>query len=130
MLNGISNIMDINQPNLTTAAKLASRVDAYFKYIEGEYHEEQKPGKTAGSPTETVKVYDREPEPPTIAGLTFFLGFNSRREYDDYEENGLYAKILKRARLRIEAEYEKKLHYQSSAGAMFALKTMGIKISR
>jgi len=70
-------------------------------------------------------VWDREPEPATFAGLTLYLGFNSRQEFDDYEQNGAYAHLLKRAKLRIEASYERKLHNQSSTGAIFALKSMG-----
>jgi hypothetical protein len=108
-----------------TAASLATLVDAYFIYIEGEYHLEDKPGKTTDASAATHKVCDREPEPPTITGLALYLGFNSRQELDDYEANGAYAHILKRGRLRIETGYEKKLHNQSSAGAIFALKSMG-----
>jgi hypothetical protein len=61
---------------------------------------------------------------PTLAGLAFFLGFNSRHEFDACEAKGKYALALQRARLRIEAIYEKKLH-DSSGGAVFALKSMG-----
>jgi len=69
------------------------------------------------------KVFDREAEPATIAGLAFFLGFNSRDEFDEYESRGKFSTLIKRARLRIEAAYEKKL--DTPAGAMFALKNMG-----
>ena len=100
--------MHVNLLDFTTATKLAKRVKAYFKFIEGDYYIDYKPGKTAESLPEEVKIYTREAEPPTIAGLTLFLGFNSRAEFDEYEANGLYANILKRGRLRIEAEYEKK----------------------
>jgi hypothetical protein len=70
-------------------------------------------------------VWDREPEPATIAGLALYLGFSSRQAFEDYEANGKFADRLKRARLQIEAAYEKKLHYQSPTGAIFALKSMG-----
>lgn len=63
-------------------------------------------------------------DPPTLAGLAFFLGFNSRGEFEECESSGRYSTILKRAALRIEAAYEKKLH-DSSGGALFALKNMG-----
>src|ERR1700743_1097778 len=62
---------------------------------------------------------------PTMAGLAFHLGFNSREDFEEYELNGKFADQLKRARLRIAADYEKKLHATSSAGAIFALKSMG-----
>ncbi len=62
--------------------------------------------------------------PPTIAGLAFYLGFTSREQFGSYESNGKFADDLKRARLRIEDVYERKLHQQPS-GAIFALKTLG-----
>jgi hypothetical protein len=62
-------------------------------------------------------------EQPTLTGLAFILGFNSRQEFEAFEARGRYSATLKRARLRIEAIYEQRLH--SSAGAVFALKNMG-----
>ncbi|RYZ94856.1 MAG: hypothetical protein EOP47_26995, partial [Sphingobacteriaceae bacterium] len=61
----------------------------------------------------------------TLSGLILFLGFESRADFDSYEKNGAFAGTLKRGRLRIEAEYEKKLHFQSPTGAIFALKKLG-----
>jgi hypothetical protein len=103
------------------------RIQAYFDHIEGEYHLEKKASKKTDSQPELTdqKVWDREPEPATIAGIAFFLGFNSREEFDAYESSGKYAAAIKRARLRIETIYEKKLHQQAPTGAMFALKNMG-----
>ncbi|HTH83363.1 MAG TPA: terminase small subunit [Mucilaginibacter sp.] len=102
-------------------------VQAYFDYIDGEYHFENKPAKKNDTQSDHVenKVWDREPEPATIAGLAFFLGFNSRDEFDAYETSGKYAAVIKRARLRIETVYEKKLHQQAPTGAIFALKNLG-----
>ena len=61
----------------------------------------------------------------TFAGLAFHLGFSSRQEMEDYELNGKFAEKIKRARLRVMAGYEKKLHVTSSTGAIFALKSSG-----
>src|ERR1700739_4149789 len=63
-------------------------------------------------------------DPPTLAGLAYFLGFTSRQEYESFEAKRKYSALLKRARLLIESIYEKKLHH-SSSGAVFVLKTMG-----
>ena len=116
----------MSQPNFTNAGKLAARINAYFNFIEGEYHLEDKPGKeTKDQPVPTIKVWDREPEPATFAGLALFLKFNSLQAFDDYIENGKFAAALKQGRLRVEASYERKLHNQSAAGAIFALKRMG-----
>jgi hypothetical protein len=116
----------MSQSNFTTAIKLTNHIDAYFDYIDGEYRHENKPVKgQQQSAAEQKKICVREPEPATIAGLALFLGFSSRQAFDDYEQTGEFAPILKQGRLRVEAVYEKKLHQQSSAGAIFALKSMG-----
>ncbi|WP_158824723.1 terminase small subunit [Mucilaginibacter lacusdianchii] len=113
----------------TSAEDLALRIEEYFKWIEGEYHLEQvevKQSSKSTAPEKTeIKVWDCEPQPPTLTGLALYLGFASRQAFEKYENTGRYASHLKRARLRIESEYEKKLHYQSSTGAIFALKSLG-----
>jgi hypothetical protein len=76
-------------------------------------------------PQKENKEKPPEVEPPTLAGLAFFLGFNSKQEFEAYETKGRYAAALQRARLRIEAVFEKKLHGHSYGGAAFALKSMG-----
>lgn len=108
--------------------ELAVSIARYFTYIEGEFHLEEVPvksSKSAPEETQEQKVWDRPSEPPTLSGLAHHLGFDSRQTFELYERKGKYAALLKRARLQIEAEYEKKLHYQSSAGAIFALKNLG-----
>src|SRR6266567_3720919 len=109
-----------------TAKGLSRDIAAYFNNIKGEFHLEKKPRKAPkGEASPDRKIWDREPEQATFAGLAFFLGFNSLQAFVQYENNGRFAHVLKRGRLRIEAEYEKKLHLQSSTGAIFALKSMG-----
>jgi hypothetical protein len=113
----------------TSSEELATRISGYFKWIEGELHQEEPSAKTPAKVLATdkaiTKVWDREPQPPTLSGLALYLGFTSRQTFEEYEINGKHAPLLKRARLRIESEYEKKLHYQSSTGAIFALKSLG-----
>ena len=127
------HIMKFLEPKLTPD-ELNRRIKAYFTYIEGEYHIETappggktRPRKNARIDTEAgeVIVYTREPEPPTLTGLALFIGFNSREEFEAYEKKPRFAVFLKRARLKIEAEYEKKLPLTSAAGAIFALKSLG-----
>lgn len=112
--------------SFTTDRQLKALIAAYFKYIKGEYHLEDTPAKGKGG-DEMVKqkIWDREPEAPTISGLAHYLGFDSRDAFNQYELTGEFASTLKRSRLRIEAEYEKKLHQQPSSGAIFALKNLG-----
>ncbi|MDB5140493.1 MAG: hypothetical protein JWR12_2409 [Mucilaginibacter sp.] len=114
-------------PTFKSAKELACKIDAYFNYIEGEYHLESIPAKgTKQTEALEQKVMDREAEPATITGLALHLGFSSRQAFDDYEQTGRFATAIKRGRLLVEAVYEKKLH-QSPAGAMFALKNIGWK---
>src|SRR5437879_3824237 len=106
--------------SFTDKGDLTTRINTYFNFIEGEYHLETKPGKeTKDQPAPAQKVWDRDPEPATFAGLALSLGFNSIRAFEDYIENGDFAEVLKWAHLRIEASYEKKLHAQSATGAIF-----------
>lgn len=62
---------------------------------------------------------------PTISGLTFHLGFDSRRSWYNYKERSkefLYA--INRMQTFIESCYEKNLHGYSFAGSIFALKNI------
>jgi hypothetical protein len=47
------------------------------------------------------------------------------KEMEDYELRGKFAETIKRAGLRVMADYEKKLHVTSSTGAIFASKNSG-----
>ncbi len=109
-------------PSSINAKELSTHIEAYFTYIKGEYQVAENFEKL---PAKGQKIWGRDPEPPTLTGLAFFLGFSSKQEFVDYEDTGKHAQILKRSRLRIEAFYEKKLHEPSSTGIIFALKNMG-----
>jgi len=125
---GILIIMKRKSYLFNSAEDISLLIKQYFEFILGEYHLEPKSPEELekGEPLMTdKKVYTRQPEPPTISGLTLFLGFNSRKEFNEYEKRGKHAEVLKRARLQIETEYEKKLHQPSAAAAIFALKSMG-----
>lgn len=111
--------MKKSKTSFSKSFDLSARIDEYFNYIKGEYCQAEE-----GSEQPNQKVWEREPEPPTISGLAFFLGFESMEAFVEYEEKGRFAHLLKRARLHIESVYEKKLHIQSSAGAIFALKSL------
>jgi hypothetical protein len=61
----------------------------------------------------------------TITGLCYFLGFESRQSFYDYEANEAFSYIIKKARLRVEMQYEEMLQMDvSAAGPIFALKNM------
>jgi hypothetical protein len=111
-----------------SVAEIKTRINEYFDWIKGESHNEMLPYKpTAKSPPEMreQRVWDREPQPATFTGLAHFLGFDSRQAFEDYEHYGAFQKTLRRARLKVESEYEKQLFQSPATGAIFALKSFG-----
>ncbi|GAB2983947.1 hypothetical protein GCM10027049_21800 [Mucilaginibacter puniceus] len=102
-------------PKFSSADELDKLVDAFFKQLEVKKRPAQKTG--------TIKT--AESKPATLTGLALHLGFHSREQFERYESKGKFAANLKRARLRIEAIYEKKLHQSTFGGAVFALKNLG-----
>jgi hypothetical protein len=74
--------------------------------------------------TAILKYFDTE-EKYTITGLALALGFESRQSIYDYKERPQFSYIIKRACLMVENGYEKALHGNNVAGAVFALKNMG-----
>ena len=62
---------------------------------------------------------------PTITGLAYSLGFESRQSFYDYEERGEFSYLIKRLRLYVESGYEEALSQNNCTGAIFALKNMG-----
>lgn len=114
--------MKKTKKKFTSVEELESLITCYFKWIEGEYHIEQKEVK---GELKDEKVYDREPEPSTVAGLAFHLGFCSLKQMEQRETKGKYSELLQCARLRIMSEYEKKLITKPSSAIIFALKGLG-----
>ena len=106
----------------SSGKKLDELIMQYFKEI---YNETQPEKNNQDKPADAKKSVKLKSAPPTISGLAFHLGFDSRQSFENYEANGKWALKLKRARLKIEAVYEQKLHEQPSSGAIFALKNMG-----
>lgn len=99
-----------DKPPFKSIKQLEELIEAYFTTLQ-EINPDSKSNKSH--------------DPPTLSGIAFHLGFESRKAFEEYEQNDKYGPILKRCRLRIEAEYEKQLHKQPSSGAIFALKNMG-----
>lgn len=81
----------------------------------------------------TVKQFDKtnsefieyKKYTPTISGLALYLGFINRSSMYDYENKPEFTNTIKKARLRIENEYEKQLYCDKCTGAIFALKNLG-----
>ncbi len=67
---------------------------------------------------------------PTITGLCYHIGFESRQSFYAYEDRDGFSYTVKKARLFIEREYEEMLINGNTTGAIFALKNMGWKDER
>lgn len=70
------------------------------------------------------EVLEKDVPNYTINGLTLFLGYSTKQSFYELCKNPQFSFVVKRARLRIENEYEKLLK-DNSVGAIFALKNMG-----
>jgi hypothetical protein len=92
---------------------LEDQIEAYFNDPDHEY---QEVGDT---------IWQKKPI--TITGLALWLGFESRQSFYDYEKHDKFSYIIKKARLRVEQEYEAKLSRNNPTGSIFALKNMGWK---
>lgn len=107
-----------------TAKEFEAAVDSYFSFIEGDFVSEYV--ETQPCVFTEVRKYRREPEPATITGLALYLGFIDRRSFYDYEYRGVFSHVIKKARLRVEYNYEKRLDTSKNpAGQIFVLKNMG-----
>lgn len=60
----------------------------------------------------------------SICGLAYYLGFESRQSFYDYEKKVEFTYNIKRARLKIEQIYEENLQGNNATGSIFALKNM------
>lgn len=64
------------------------------------------------------------PDEVTVTGLAIALD-TTRETLMDYEHRDEYADAVKKAKLRVQHEYEKALRRQGRAGDIFALKNFG-----
>ena len=103
-------------PEYNDPIKLQSEIDRYFE--EGVTVKKVIVGKPPNQQVIEVPV-------PTITGLAYFIGFESRQSFYDYEEKPAFTYTIKRARLFIEREYEELLQTGNTTGAIFALKNFG-----
>lgn len=106
----------MGRPTLfNSAEELQALIDKYFK--------ESVPESYVGKDGEVHTIF----KAPTITGLAYALGFESRQSLYDYEMRDDFSYTIKRARLRIENQYETNLSDPrvKPAGSIFALKNVG-----
>ena len=98
-----------------TVEELDQKIDEYFD---------------GGYDTYTIILKDgKQVEVPavTLVGLALFLGFCDKQSLYDYQKREEFSCSIKRARAKVEAEYEKQLRFGQPTGAIFALKNFGWK---
>lgn len=105
-------------PLFETPEDLQSKIDAYYESCQD---------KEMPADEDHLEGWQYYGEHPTITGLAYFLGFESRQSFYDYEEREEFSYTIKRARLRIESNYEQALFGKNQAGPIFALKNFGWK---
>ncbi|HZX58865.1 MAG TPA: hypothetical protein VFE54_09070 [Mucilaginibacter sp.] len=113
-----------NKRLFTSSKALEVLIAQYFDLTDCEDQPEKCGKKISVRKTKSTdeKVRLHEPGFPTFNGLAHYLGFVSLDEFEEYEGRPRFSAPLKRARLRIAAIYEKKLHTHSYGGAAVALK--------
>ncbi len=104
-------------------------VQQYFEYIEGE---EGTKEVVVGNDDEGKPIYEsetywiRRPEPPTVTGLTLYLGFADKSTLYDYSKKESFSHSIKRGLSRIEQFHEIKASYgDKCTGNIFVLKNFG-----
>lgn len=107
-------------PKYSNAKTMQAKIDEYFKNCP-DFVELQAFDKSSGEFVTYKKLT------PTMCGLGLFLGFSARSAFYEYENKPKFTDTIKRARLRIENEYEKQLYNDKCTGAIFALKNLGWK---
>jgi len=105
-------------PIFESLKELEEKINEYFVYIQGE----KNTGINEGG---EMEEWRRSPETATVTGLALFLGFESRQSFYDYEGKEEFSYTIRKARLKVENEYEKKLSSPMCTGAIFALKNHG-----
>ncbi len=111
--------MEVGRPPIfETPEKLQEEISKYFN--EGVTIKTVIIGKAPNTSTIEVEV-------PTITGLAYYIGFESRQSFYDYEKREEFSYTVKRARLFIEKHYEEMLQTGNTTGAIFALKNFDWK---
>ena len=67
---------------------------------------------------EYVTECDNREEPLTLTGLILYLGLSCRDSFDEYGRRPEFSDSVKRAKLLIENQYERKLDRDKPAGAV------------
>lgn len=115
---------DTNNPE--DIIKVSNLCIEFFEYIKGEYKEDEF--ETEPEVFEVKKEWIRSPEPPTVTGLTLYLGFESKTTLYEYAKKVEFMNPIKRALLKIEQYHEIATSMgDKCTGNIFILKNFGWK---
>jgi len=115
---------DTNNPE--DIEKVSMLCIEFFEYIKGEYKEDEF--ETEPEVFEVKKEWVRAPEPPTVTGLTLYLGFESKTTLYEYAKKVEFMNPIKRALLKIEQYHEIATSMgDKCTGNIFILKNFGWK---
>ena len=102
--------------------KVQHLCEEYFKHIQGEYEAIVNPDDETDITYKTV----REPERPSVTGLTLHIGFESKSTLYDYASKPQFSHSIKRALTKIEQYHELKVgEGDKCTGNIFILKNLG-----
>lgn len=68
------------------------------------------------------EYFETNPDKPTVTGLAYFLGFESRQSLYDYKSKEDTSYTIKKAVLKIESKHEERLYENGATGSIFWLK--------
>lgn len=74
---------------------------------------------------EYVSLCRDNEDPVTFSGMALHLGFSTRQSLYEYQAYDGFSDSVKRARLIVENEYERRLYSGQPTGPIFALKNHG-----
>lgn len=112
--------------NIEDIEKVSSLCIEYFEYIKGEYKEDEF--EKEPEVLEVKKEWVRNPEPPTVTGLTLYLGFEAKSTLYEYAKKIEFSNPIKRALLKIEQYHEIATSMgDKCTGNIFILKNFGWK---
>lgn len=115
-----------DKSNIDDVQKVTALCEEYFEYIQGEYKEDEF--EKEPDVFEVKKEWIRKPEPPTVTGLSLFLGFESKSTLYDYAKDVEFSHSIKRALLKIEQYHEIATSMgDKCTGNIFILKNFGWK---
>lgn len=125
-------IYEENEENIEIVSNL---VYDYFEWIKGDFEERERiifvKNNESGEVEERKEMYQhclRNPEPPTVTGLTIHLGFSHKSTLYDYSEKLSFSDSIKRGLTMIEKYHEIKTSFgDKCTGNIFVLKNFGWK---